>query len=220
MKKRLCADILTDMQNPVLIFDFDGTIADTFHAIVNISNRLADEFQFNKLTPDAAEKMKDNTLKETIRQLNVPFLKIPVIVGRAKDELLKEIAQIEPVPGLTEILLKFKELEIKMGILTSNSAQNVANFLKNHNLDLFAFVNTSSKIWSKNHNLQKMIESYDLKIDDVIYIGDEARDIDAARKLGIRVAAVTWGYNSAKALSAHKPDFLITRPEELLSLLL
>lgn len=207
------------MKNPVLIFDFDGTIADTFHTIVNISNRLADEFKFNKLTPEAAERMKDNTLKETIRQLNVPLLKIPLIVARAKDELLKEIAAIKPVAGLAEILIDLNRLGIPMGILTSNSSQNVGQFLKNHRLDLFAFVTTSSKIWSKNLNLKKIIESHDLDIADVIYIGDEARDIDAARQLGIKAAAVTWGYNSAKTLEAHKPDYLIHSPGELLRLL-
>ncbi len=206
------------MKSRVLIFDFDGTIADTFNTIVKISNQLADEFQFKKLTMPEAEDMKDNTLKETIRQLNIPILKIPLIVAKAKSALLKDIATIEPIDGLKDILLKLNDLGIKMGILTSNSAKNVDEFLKNHDLELFDFVNTSSKIWSKNLNLKKVIDSHNLKMDEVIYVGDEARDVDAARLLGIKVAAVTWGYNSAKALSAHNPDFLLSHPEELLNL--
>lgn len=206
------------MKNPVLIFDFDGTIADTFHTIVNISNLLADEFHFNKLTHEKAQIMKDNTLKETIRQLNVPLLKIPLIVARAKDELLKEIKNIKPVDGLTDILQNLSQLGIRMGILTSNSSQNVNEFLKQQDLNLFVFVATSSKIWSKNLNLRKIIESHGFDMADVIYVGDEARDIDAAKQLGIKVAAVTWGYNSAKTLAAHKPDYLLNQPSDLLNL--
>lgn len=207
------------MKNPVLIFDFDGTIADTFHTIVRISNELADEFNFKKLTEDEAQRMKDNTLLETIRAMNVPLLKIPLIVARAKDELLKEIHQIKAIEGLQSVLEELKTCGIKMGILTSNSTQNVDQFIKNNNLNLFDFVGTSSKIWSKNLNLQKMIDANNLDLSDVIYVGDEARDIEAARRLGIKSAAVTWGYNSSKTLEAHQPDFLLHRPQDLLNLI-
>jgi phosphoglycolate phosphatase-like HAD superfamily hydrolase len=207
------------MKNRVLIFDFDGTIADTFAAIVEITNQLADEYNFRKITMPEAEIMKDNTLKEAIHQLNIPILKIPIIVTKAKSALFKDIATITPVSGLKEILVKLNELGVQMGILTSNSTQNVGEFLKNHGLEIFDFVNSTSKIWSKDLNLKKMIVSYNLNIDDVIYIGDEARDVEAAKRLGIKVAAVTWGYNSAKALAVQKPDYLLTRPEELLNLL-
>ena len=58
----------------------------------------------------------------------------------------------------------------------------------------------------------------DLKLSEMIYIGDETRDIQAAKKAGIRSAAVTWGYNSRKALEAQSPDYLIHSPQELFHL--
>lgn len=207
------------MQNRVLIFDFDGTIADTFQLIVAISNHLADEFEFKKMTPEEAERMKHNTLNETIRQLNVPLLKIPMIVARAKDEVLKEITRIKPIEGLKEILMNLKTAGVTLGILSSNSFQNVSAFLRTHDLDVFDFVTTSSKIWSKNHNLDKLISREGFRMEDVVYVGDETRDIVAARKLGIRVAAVTWGYNSSEALEAHHPDYLLSEPSELMDLI-
>lgn len=206
------------MQKHVLIFDFDGTLADTFHAIVRISNKLSEEFQYKRMTEADAERMKDNTVRETIKELNVPLLKIPLIVSKAKNELLKHIADIAPVSGLKDTLLKLKDLDYTMGILTSNSAKNVEEFLKNHELQFFDFINTTSKIWSKDHILPKILETNNLDKNRVIYIGDEARDIEAARRTGIKVAAVTWGYNSAKTLSAHHPDYLINSPRELLEL--
>jgi phosphoglycolate phosphatase-like HAD superfamily hydrolase len=52
-----------------------------------------------------------------------------------------------------------------------------------------------------------------------VYVGDEVRDIVAARKAGVDVAAVSWGYNTREVLAKHEPDYLIERPELLPTLL-
>jgi len=104
------------------------------------------------------------------------------------------------------------------GILSSNSSNNVTEFLNNHDLNFFDFISASSRIWGKNINLKKLLLSHGFNMDEVVYVGDEVRDIIAAKKVGIRVAAVTWGYNSKKALRSQKPDYLISSPEELLNL--
>jgi phosphoglycolate phosphatase-like HAD superfamily hydrolase len=49
----------------------------------------------------------------------------------------------------------------------------------------------------------------------MIYIGDEIRDVKAAKKAAIPVAAVGWGFNSAGALEAFSPDFLLSHPDDL-----
>ncbi len=55
--------------------------------------------------------------------------------------------------------------------------------------------------------------------DDVIFIGDETRDIEACKRAGIRCVAVTWGYNSEKSLAAQNPHRVFHRPEELRALI-
>jgi len=206
-------------QNHMLIFDFDGTIADTFHYLIKIGNRLSDEFQFKKILPDDIEILKDKNVQEIIQHLNIPFLKVPMIVARAKQELHKEIQEVEPIEGLKEILQDIKSRGYQMGILTSNSSDNVMGFLTNHGISFFDIIHTTPKIWSKNWSLKALVNNNNLNFSEVIYIGDETRDIDAAKKAGIQVAAVTWGFNSQKALEAHKPDFLIHNPCELADLL-
>jgi len=206
------------MKNKILIFDFDGTIADTFATIVTICNQLADEYNFHKITMSEAQVMKNNTLKETIQQLNIPLLKIPIIITKAKTALFKDITNIRLIDGLKDVLIQLDQLGVQMGILTSNSTQNVEGFLKNHGLDVFDFVNSTSKIWSKDVNIKKVITAHNFNLDEVIYVGDETRDADAARRVGIKIASVTWGYNSPKVLSAQNPDYLITKPEQLLDI--
>lgn len=201
------------------IFDFDGTIADTHHYIIQISNRLANEFGYAKILPEEIDLLKDKTVLEVIKYLNVPVLKIPAIVARAKKEFQKDAQDLEPIKGLQDILTRLKSTGAQIGILSSNALENIHTFLTQHNLDIFDFVQSTTNIWGKHICLDKLIKNKHLNKTDVLYVGDEVRDITAAKKLGVRVAAVTWGYNSTRALEASEPDFLCATPEDLLNLI-
>ena len=124
---------------PTLIFDFDGTIADTHHYIVEISNRLAKEFHYAKIRPEEVAQLKDKTVKEVISHLDVPLMKIPAIVARAKKEFHKDIANLEPFDGLKDILHRLKEAGIQIGILSSNASGNIKKFLEYHHLDILIY---------------------------------------------------------------------------------
>lgn len=201
----------------VLIFDFDGTIADTYHYIVRISNMLAPEFNYSLIRPDEVDELRGKTVKEVIRYLKVPILKIPALVARGKKEFLKDISQVQPAQGLSDVLHELKRCGIRMGILSSNTAVNIAQFLESHKLaEVFDFIHSTFMIWSKNISIRKILMTENLRADEVVYVGDEVRDILAARKAGVRCASVTWGYNSTVPLEAHEPDYLFSRPDELL----
>lgn len=208
------------MKKQILLFDFDGTIADTFLHIVEISNRLSREFNFNLIHAHEIEILKHNSVEETIEYLNVPKLKIPKILLRARAELHKDIPSIKPVKDLAEILHELKSRGFCMGIITTNSVKNVREFLKNHELDIFDFVSSTSKIFGKSHSLKKLIKKKSFTVEQAYYIGDEIRDIQAAQKAGIKMVAVTWGFNSTKVLKQHRPDYLINNPVELIKICL
>lgn len=209
---------MTTTPHPTLVFDFDGTIADTFHAMVRIGNVLSSEFHFKSIAPDEVEALKDKSSKDIIRFLRIPFYKVPVIAARARIELYKEIERVKPLAGLKEILKQLKDSGYQMSILTSNSLDNVYQFLKRNDLDVFDFATACPKVFGKSHGLRSIIKNKRLLPAQIIYIGDETRDIEAARKAGVRVASVSWGYNSAKALKIFHPDWLFTSPKELLQL--
>ena len=207
------------MKIPILVFDFDGTIADTHHFIVQISNQLAKEYNFSQMTSEEAEMLKDKTTQEIIKHLNVPFLKIPAILARAKLEFSKGVDALSPFAGLKEILWDLKRSGIALGILSSNSLENVARFLENNQINMFDFIQTTTKVWSKDTSLRKLMKQRGFSAQEVLYVGDEVRDITAAKRLGVRVAAVTWGYNYSNCLKKHQPDFLLDKPQDLLKFL-
>ena len=207
------------MEQPILIFDFDGTIADTHLYLCQISNLLSKEFQFNAIELTEINLLKEKSAQEIITYLKIPVFKIPAIIAKGKEEFGKGLSKIKPFEGLKDVLLKLKSQKVKIGILSSNSTKNVMQFLQNHEMDIFDFVYTTAMIWSKNTSLKKMMQDQQLSKNNVIYVGDEIRDINAAKKIGVKVAAVSWGYNTSVALEQYSPDYLIRHPEELLKLI-
>lgn len=199
-----------------LIFDFDGTIADTLALLINISNQLADEYGYRKVNPDDVRTLKDQHIVDIVRQLQIPTTKIPVIMFKVRQKMGQHITQAPIVKGLKEILVDLQRAGHRMGILSSNSRTNIHLFLTHHDIHQFEFLQTSVGMLGKPRRLQHTIREHNLHADDVIYVADEIRDIEAARRAGVKVAAVAWGYNAPASLKTANPDFFLESPEDLL----
>lgn len=200
----------------VIIFDFDGTIADSFEMVLTISNRLAAEFGYLPALPEDIKRLKALSSREILRQAKVPFFRLPFLLRRLRFELNREICKLSPIPGIKEALQELKQQGHLLGIVTSNSVENVAEFLKAQGMeDLFDFIGSGLTLFGKGKVIQRIIKQQQLDPLTVIYVGDETRDIEAARKIQIQAIAVTWGFNSSEALLEQKPDFLISHPREL-----
>jgi phosphoglycolate phosphatase-like HAD superfamily hydrolase len=135
-------------------------------------------------------------------------------------ELSREIPHLQLFAGMKPVLRSLKQQGNHLGIVTSNSRENVVAFLTAQALpDIFDFVESGLTLFGKDKVLQRVVKQQRLNPADMIYVGDETRDIEAARKMGIQIISVTWGFNSEQALAAENPDFLIHQPEELLQVL-
>ena len=204
----------------LLIFDFDGTIADTFDAALGILNKLAVEFGFRSLEPKDLERARDMRTRQLMKFLGIPTRKMSRLARRGSEELHARIQSIQPLPGMPEALRELQALGYALGIITSNNEVNVQIFLRSHGLELFNFVRCSSKLLGKARMIRSVIRREHVRAADILFVGDETRDIEAAKKVGIRIAAVTWGYNSRRSLEAMKPDFVFESPGELVAFLM
>ncbi|WPF90400.1 HAD-IA family hydrolase [Cyanobacterium aponinum AL20118] len=204
----------------VLIFDFDGTIADSRITLVKIANELADEFGYDPVTESDIVRLSNLSSKDVIIQSPIPAYKIPFLLRRVKRQLNEHIAYLQPFEGMEEALSNLKKKGCYLGIITSNLGANVSLFLRKNSLDnYFDFVYSANTLFGKNKVINKAIDKHHLLKDEVIYIGDETRDIEAAKKSNIKVAAVTWGFNSASVLKKYNPDFILNKPQELLDII-
>lgn len=207
------------MTAKVILFDFDGTIADTLDAIVSITNRLAGEFGYKPSSQDDLAQLKNLNPRAIIKLSGISIFKLPFLIRRVKAELNNEIQGLSPITGIKEALIELKNQGNKLGIITSNSQENVMAFLLKNNLQcLFDFI-YSATTFGKNKVITKLLRQENLKFEDVIYVGDEIRDIEAARKSQIKAIAVSWGFNSKEVLAEQNPDFLIHQPNELIDVI-
>ncbi|MEG3957827.1 HAD-IA family hydrolase [Microcoleus sp. herbarium2] len=203
----------------VIIFDFDGTLADTIDILLSITNRLSAEFGFKSATKEELAQLRNLNSWQILQYSGISLFKFPLLIRRLKGELHSEIPQIQLFPGIKEVLLELKTRGFQLGIITSNSRENVlASLAKNGLQDTFTFIYSGST-FGKHKVINKWLRIEDINPEEVVYVGDEIRDIDAAKKTGIKVIAVGWGFNSQEALAAQNPHFLIERPQELIEIM-
>lgn len=201
-----------------LVFDFDGTLADTLEETMDILNELAEEYGFRRFRREDMQEAKRMTVAEFVRFLGIPAWRVPRLLTQGKRRLTKRLANIRPISGIQEVLPRLSAAVDHLGILTSNSEDNVAIFLRSHDLDCFEFVKSTPKLMGKARYLRKILRQHGLRSEEMLYVGDEIRDIEAAHESEIPVAAVTWGFNSASVLEGATPDYLIRHPSELIEL--
>lgn len=202
----------------VIFFDFDGTIADTLNSIVGITNRLAVEFGHKPISSAEIAQIKNLSSREIIKQSGISILKFPLLVARVKTELNGEIQKIQPFPEIKATLIDLRKRVDKIGILSSNSKENILAFLELNDMDyLFDFIYTEAALFSKSRIIKKILNQEKITPEESVYIGDETRDIEAAKRSRVTAIAVSWGFNSAAALAQYHPDFLIQQPTDLIA---
>jgi phosphoglycolate phosphatase-like HAD superfamily hydrolase len=182
-------------------------------------NQLAVEFHFRSLPPEEVSLARELSTRGLMKHLGIPRMKLPQISKRGTEEIGKRMNSILPLPGMPELVRDLHGMGFRLGILTSNSEANVKVFLKNHDLELFDFIKSSSKLLGKASVLRRLMKKPPVMPREIFFVGDELRDIDAAHETGVHMAAVTWGYNDTAALAAAGPDYLFTDPSEIRSLL-
>jgi phosphoglycolate phosphatase len=198
-----------------LIFDFDGTIADTLSAIIKLVNEHASELNIKPLAEKDVEELRGMSNLDIIKKFKLPLFKVPSIVLRAQKELNQRIDEITLFPGVKELVLALKERSFHLGILTSNSRENVLKFLRAQALDVFDFIHAEQNFFGKNWALLHLLKKFNLKKEEVIYVGDEVRDIEACQKVSVPVIAVSWGFHRKQVLMARNPTYLVDSPDEI-----
>lgn len=200
----------------IILFDFDGTIADSVYSIFKIVNILAEKYSFTSIHEKDMESYRNETVSNIFKKLHVPLYKLPLLAIDTKQLQSKEIPFIKPIAGIKEALTELKDAGYTLGILTSNGKENVEEFLKRNDLELFEYITSDSSLFGKDKVIKKFMKQNHVTNKEIVYVGDEIRDIEACNKVSVPVIAVTWGFNSKQALIKYKPTYTIDTPSELL----
>lgn len=203
----------------IILFDFDGTLADSYENFLEIAGVLIKKYNLPTHSREELEKLRTEDASTLIKHLKIPLYKIPFLARDMKKMQQEKIATIIPITGIPDVLHKLKQMGCELGILTSNGKENVQRFINNNNIDVFSYIYSDSSLFGKDKMINKFIKQNAVDKENVIYVGDEIRDIKACQNVGIKIIAVSWGFNAKEGLEKYKPDFLINKPEELVMVL-
>jgi phosphoglycolate phosphatase-like HAD superfamily hydrolase len=207
------------MDKKIIIFDFDGTIADSLEMTIETFNELSEEYGFEKVNLAEVASFRKLTPSQILEKFKISKWKLPVLLKKGKDLFNSKIPFVRPFSGIKETLEKLRTENYTIGILSSNSKENIELFLKNNNINSFSFIHCESNLFGKSKAIKKTLQEQGVKIEEAIYIGDEVRDIEACKKCGIECISVAWGFNDREILEKYNPEYLIDNPEQLLNIL-
>lgn len=206
----------------VVIFDFDGTIADTFPVVLDIFHKV--EHRTVPLNTDEEAIMRSAALMQVklrviIRaasKLNISFWRLPFIFIITRFLLKRRMAEVQPFDGMPEVLKMLADKDIRLFIVSTNTKSNIKKFLKTQKLHkYFTTVYGSVRPHEKADVIRKICEQQGVSPKRVFLVGDENRDVMAGRSAGVKTIAVTWGYNSVAQLLEEDPTRLCNSPTEL-----
>lgn len=196
-----------------LIFDFDGTLADSMLVSLDILYRLVHHVP---LPAEDVSRIRGMTLLEVLRQLRISPWQALLLRGKAYRAMGGRISELTLVPGVKS-MLQMLARQHRLYIVSSNSTGNIQVALKQFGVDqLMTSIQGSANPLSKTSALRKLVRMHALRPAETWYIGDQSGDIYAAHRAGLRAAAVSWGFSNLHTLEAARPDLLVFTPEELL----
>lgn len=200
-----------------VIFDFDGTIADTLPIAIECAETVLGDLGLNE---EKINRYKNMTVKQLIKELNVPYHRIPKYVVLARSYIKQNISKVQVFPGLADVIKKLHDSGHHLYIVSSNSVENINALLINNELNqYFESIVGGVGVFGKTIALKSVIKKYKIDRNSCIYIGDEVRDIKASNKVGLPVISVTWGFNGEKILSSYNPDFIAKRPTDMVNII-
>lgn len=199
--------------------DFDGTIVDSAQLVYDLFNSFSDKYDYKKMPQERMEYIRSITFRERFKQYDVSFFKVPLLVMDVVREYKKSVPDLQANYEMKEVLKELKGYGVKLILISANSKENIEKFLKLNNMEYFDEIIRSNRFFGRNLTINNYIKSHKLKRDETILIGDEHRDIVAAKKSNIKVISVTWGYDLKELLVSANPEFLVGKPIEILNVM-
>lgn len=209
------------MKKKYIIFDFDGTLADTIPVMFTIIQELAKEVGYARpITQADWDWVREHGLKDIPGKFNIPLIKLPYLLLEGRNKLKKQMFSIPPCRGMMEAIKTLKGRGYTLAILSSNSRESIQEFIVKHNLaEYFDFVHSELNIFGKDKALLSLMKQFKIPKEDTVYVGDEVRDFEACKKIDLDCISVTWGLNSKAILTKSGSVTVIDNSRELVRLL-
>ena len=203
------------MKYKLAIFDFDGTLANSFPWALSIVDEMAEKYRLNKVDLSEIEIFRGYDAKKLAKHYGVRWWKLPAMVNDARIMMSRDAHKIAVFEGVGDLLRTLSEAGVTLALVTANSLGNAQKILGPETFGFFSHYECGVSIFGKTAKFKKILRKSGFLANETICIGDEIRDIQAAQKAKISACAVSWGYTRVDALAAYSPDQIFTSMNEI-----
>jgi phosphoglycolate phosphatase len=198
-----------------VVFDFDGTLVDSKTVFISVFNQLAEKHKFKKMEPENIEYLRQLSITERCKFLQLPLYKLPLLSADLLHLYQKSLKDVNLIAGIRNLVEDLSRQGYAIGIISSNSEYNIREFLNYNQIKNIDAIYSASNIFGKDRVIRKFLKTYRLRNDEIIYVGDEVRDITACKKNGVKIIWVSWGYDIKSMAETESPDFIAHSPAEI-----
>lgn len=205
------------MTRRLVIFDFDGTLADSWPWFLEQLEVAAGRFGIRRVAPEEIADLRRLSSREILQSLQVPLWKLPAIASHFRKAALAQVDRIQLFPGIADMLRSLRAADVRLAIASSNDEQVVRSVLGSELSRLMDGLECGASMFGKTKRIVRLLKTFAVPADRALLIGDETRDADAAQEAGVAAAAVLWGYGDTTAFvdaplvaRFHHPDEIVT----------
>ena len=202
------------MRYPLAIFDFDGTLADSFPWVLRTVDEVADRFKFRRLREGELEQLRYCDAREVMQRLGVPRWKVPMIARYVRTRMAQDVDQISLFPGAGEMLDQLADAGLRLAVVSANGEATIRTVLGPHVRHVSA-ISGGVSLFGKRGKLLRMSRLTGVAPGRALVIGDEIRDLNAAKAARMAFGAVSWGLTRPEALEAGKPEALFRQMSDI-----
>lgn len=202
----------------LILFDFDGVLADTLKDLLQFGQEACDELGVNHTaTAHDLSSLEVMSFATYGLQLEVPEFLVDEFVRLCLEKTAAKKSPSAIFAGLADVV-RALSAEHVLGVITTNSTQNVKAFLTEHDLDnCFQVIYGIDSPGTKSEKISKARMQFSEQA-EVFMIGNSMSDIRAAQEVSAQSIAVGWGHQSLERLVTVKPDHIVHAPMELLKI--
>lgn len=201
--------------NRAIIFDFDGTLADTFPLVLGVLTEYCAAKRRPVPSAQEIERIRNMDSRKIFDHLGIPRWQAPLAIAIVRRKLRRIEDRLMPFVGIPDALEALHASGWRLFVLSSNTAGTIRRFIIRHQLPQPERLEGGVRFFGKEHRLRRLLKMSNLPSAQTVLVGDETRDVHVGRAVGTPVVGVSWGFNTATLLREAGAAVVVDSPQDL-----
>lgn len=203
-----------------LLFDFDGTLVDSLAIGLKAMNTVGSRHGYKQIQPEELDELMKVPARDRFRRYGVSMMKLPGLAMEFYREYRESMKELALFQGVSEMLDTLSQAGYHMSILSSNHPENIESFMEKQNINCFQQIITSNRLFGKDRMIRRYMRNHKIQQNQLVYIGDELRDIEACKKAEVPIIWVSYGFDPEALAVTAEPEHMAGSPEEVARIIL